>query len=529
MAEGEPMSEDWIYGWKLKRIAIAILLVLFVVLDRWVVRYATVVEEGSLKRVVCIGKVVDVNSGDIVRFGDGTVKIGRVTSSDMEGNIEFRDATGNLVRLRRGTRPDEVTQIEERQDQVLTMRVLTWPRSLRRQGSDFRGAIVVVGNVFSGRPFADRVLKVGDRLFMSVPMKRLDRIERVELNEYFRNPFLLRLTAFFFFVTILVGGFKGILTLAALGVSLLFMLTVYVPGLLGEVAKAASNGAWFAGCCVVAMGGVWFVQRRYFTSPFGKKSPLGSRDATRWLAGTLAATTGFWATIRLMGGHPVPLALFTAFVVTLATFVIITGFSFKVISGSLGVLGGLAVCAVISLVASRMLSFTGLAVELGFLELGTVLFRQPETHGWPFRDFLTAGLIIAAVGAMMDVSMSVSSTIYEVKRANPNISPMAAMKAGYNVGKDIMSTMTDTLLFAFIGADLVLIVMPGLVFPEGGRLYPFLRMMNEEEFAVETIHALMGTIGLVLAIPISAFIAGWLTTFYRGHPLSDQTTPGENR
>ncbi|GIX08000.1 MAG: hypothetical protein KatS3mg115_2403 [Candidatus Poribacteria bacterium] len=185
------------------------------------------------------------------------------------------------------------------------------------------------------------------------------------------------------------------------------------------------------------------------------------------------------------------------------------------VSGSLGTVGGLIVCALISWIASKALWFTGLAVELGYLELGTALWRDPVANRWPFQEFLTAGLIIAALGAMMDVSMSVSSTIYEVKRVNPNISVLGAFRSGYNVGRDIMSTMTDTLIFAFIGADLIFIVMPGLIFPEGGRLYPFMRMLNMEETAVEAIHALTGTLGLVLAIPISAAIAAVLTARYR--------------
>ncbi|MEO2003776.1 MAG: YibE/F family protein, partial [Candidatus Poribacteria bacterium] len=179
--------------------------------------------------------------------------------------------------------------------------------------------------------------------------------------------------------------------------------------------------------------------------------------------------------------------------------------------GSLGTVGGLLACGLIAYVASKLLWFTGLAAELGYLDLGALLWRTPGARDWPFVDFLPAGLIIAALGAMMDVSMSVSSTIYEVKRANPAISPMAAMRAGHNVGKDIMSTMTDTLIFAFIGADLVFIVMPGLTFQEAGRLYPFVRILNDEAGAIEAIHAIMGTLGLVLAIPISAFIAGLLT------------------
>ncbi len=508
------MSERLMYRWRVKLALSGVMLLAFIGLDRWAARYATVIPEGALTRVIAVGEVVDVNTGDVVYLRDGTTRVGRITEWDMYGSLTFHDSGGGTVELTKGPRPGDVLRTLEQQDQILTMRVLTWPKSLRASGHpDFRGAEIIVGNRFQGR-FVDRVLRLGDRLYMDIPMKRPDRIDRVELREYFRNPFLIRLVGALAVALMLVGGVKGLLTLAATIASLAMLFGVLVPGLLGSVAAAARSGGWIV-AIVCVVGGMGWVAARLIEPDRRERLLRSARRhwyaAPAWLVAGIIAGATTWACVRMIGQRPLQLALFVSLVVTVITFAVITGPGPKVISGSLGTVGGLLACGVISYGASRILWFTGLAVELGYLDLGAMLWRTPEARPWPFVEFLTAGLVIAALGAMMDVSMSVSSTIYEVKRANPNISPVDAMRAGYNVGKDIMSTMTDTLIFAFIGADLVFIVMPGLTFQEAGRLYPFVRVLNDEATSVEAIHALMGTLGLVLAIPISAFIAGLLT------------------
>ena len=495
------MNDDFIYSWRVKAVLCAVLLPLFVMVDRWIANYADAEQEGALTRVVCVGTVVDIQTGDIVyRRGKPTL-IGTIAESDMSGGIvlivndeEIELTTRNLLRV-----------IED-QDQALTIRIDTWPKELREAGYDFRNNTKVVGNRFQGQ-LDDHVYSIGDKLFMELPLKRTDDIDRVipELRGYFRNTFLWRLIAVLGLSLILVGGVKGLLTIFATVSSLALLMLVFVPGLLGATAEAGRSGFLIIGFLALAAGVVWIVQR--WRSGRGRIAlPMLGVAAAAVAAGIL--TEG---SVVLIGARPLPLALFVSLVITLATFTIITGFSAKVISGSLGTVGGLLACGLISWIASKSLWFTGLAVEFGYTDLGAVLWRDDTSNPWPFLDFLSAGLIIAALGAMMDVSMSVSSTIYEVKKANPNISVVGAMRAGYNVGKDIMSTMTDTLIFAFIGADLVFIVMPGLDFGESGRLYPFMRILNEEDVAVEAVHALMGTLGLTLAIPISAFIAGLLT------------------
>ncbi len=217
--------------------------------------------------------------------------------------------------------------------------------------------------------------------------------------------------------------------------------------------------------------------------------------------------------LTISGYNPIAVALLIAALLTLATFLLITGFSFKVISGVLGTLGGLAAVGVLSVISQHVLALTGLAQEFGFLELGIALWRTPASHHWNFTGILSAGIILGAVGAMMDVSMSISSSVHEVKQVNPNITVRQAVRAGLNVGRDIMGTMADTLIFAYLGAHMMTMLLPQIDFPEVGIIYPFLRLVNDEATAVAIIQAVVGTIGLVLTVPIAASVAGFLTQY----------------
>ena len=217
--------------------------------------------------------------------------------------------------------------------------------------------------------------------------------------------------------------------------------------------------------------------------------------------------------LTISGYNPIAVALLIAALLTLATFLLITGFSFKVISGVIGTLGGLTAVGILSILSQHLMVLTGLAQEFGFLELGLSLWRTEETHHWNFAGILSAGIILGAVGAMMDVSMSISSSVHEVKQVNPNISVRQSIRAGLNVGRDIMGTMADTLIFAYLGAYMITMLLPRIDFPERGVLYPFLLLVNEEMTTVAIIQAVVGTIGLVLTVPIAATVAGFLTKY----------------
>ena len=374
----------------IKIVAILLILLSVAVLHVKLYRFAEVTHDGALQVLVCLGRVIGIDTSDEA-------------------------------------------------DQVLSFRILS---------GQFRGEIVEVNNIWTGRSFGDRVLHKGDVLFLDIPLRdpMHPKIERVSMREYFRTPFLLYLAGMLGVLMILVAGMKGVRAILTLFVTALAVLYLLVP-------------------------------------------------------------------LTLSGYNPIGVALLIAVLLTLATFLLITGFSFKVISGVLGTLGGLAAVGILSVISQHAMALTGLAQEFGFLELGIALWRTPASHHWNFTGILSAGIILGAVGAMMDVSMSISSSVHEVKQVNPNITVRQAIRAGLNVGRDIMGTMADTLIFAYLGAHMMTMLLPRIEFPEVGYLYPFLRLVNDEATAVAIIQAVVGTIGLVLTVPIAASVAGFLTQY----------------
>ena len=89
----------------------------------------------------------------------------------------------------------------------------------------------------------------------------------------------------------------------------------------------------------------------------------------------------------------------------------------------------------------------------------------------------------------MDVGMSISSSVHEVKEVNPNVSVRQAIRIGFNVGRDVMGTMADTLIFAYLGAEIITMLLPRIDFPEIGVSYPFLRIVNDEATAAAILQA----------------------------------------
>jgi uncharacterized membrane protein len=104
----------------------------------------------------------------------------------------------------------------------------------------------------------------------------------------------------------------------------------------------------------------------------------------------------------------------------------------------------------------------------------------------------------------MDVSMSIASSIEEIHRANNTLSRRELIKSGMNVGKDIMGTMTNTLILAYTGGSLP------LMFLYATYNVSSVKVFNLEVISTEIIRALVGSIGLVLSVPLTAFVSGYL-------------------
>ena len=116
------------------------------------------------------------------------------------------------------------------------------------------------------------------------------------------------------------------------------------------------------------------------------------------------------------------------------------------------------------------------------------------------RGIMFAGIIISSLGAVMDVGMSIASVVFEIHTKVPGLSKTELFKSGMNVGKDIMGTMANTLILAFAGCSLSIMIL--LM----AYNMPYFRAINLNTVSTEIIQGLSGSIGLVLTVPITSLI-----------------------
>lgn len=201
----------------------------------------------------------------------------------------------------------------------------------------------------------------------------------------------------------------------------------------------------------------------------------------------------------LKGYNPVLLSIFSCIVVISVSFLIISGLNRKTVAAIAGTVVGIVIAGLLFLLFSAMMKITGVANEHAKMLIFSAQQVQIDLKG-----LLFAGVLIASMGASMDIGMTVSSTVNEVGINSPGISRFALFKAGLNVGRDAMATMTNTLILAYTGTSLNLILLLSL------NSIKSIAYLNWEILAIEITRALTATIGLVSAIPVTAFIAAEL-------------------
>jgi uncharacterized membrane protein len=122
------------------------------------------------------------------------------------------------------------------------------------------------------------------------------------------------------------------------------------------------------------------------------------------------------------------------------------------------------------------------------------------------KAILFAGIIIGAMGAIMDVAMSISSALWEVKEKAPAISFEALFRSGLTIGRDIMGSMANTLILAYIGTSLSVVLILSVYSDSLSSLF------NTEMIVVEILQALAGSFGILFAMPLTAFFCSTIYT-----------------
>lgn len=212
---------------------------------------------------------------------------------------------------------------------------------------------------------------------------------------------------------------------------------------------------------------------------------------------TVAALIFILLPLLLKGWPTIPTTFLISVLVTAATFVILGGVDRKTVCACLGTLAGIALATVFGLMAQSWLRIDGYRQEYAeaLLQL-----RQTEESGIGITGLITAGVIVSALGAVMDVAMSISSAIQELTRVNSDLTARDLLKSGMNIGRDMVGTMTNTLILAILGSGLTLIVY---IYSLG--LQPW-QLLSSAYMSLEAISAVASSIGVMLAVPFTAAI-----------------------
>ena len=199
----------------------------------------------------------------------------------------------------------------------------------------------------------------------------------------------------------------------------------------------------------------------------------------------------FWILIPLlMKGAPTLLTVFLVCAyITVVTMVILGGVCRKTVCAALGTVAGTALALLFGLLSQSLLRIDGLRLT------GTPL---------GLRGLLVAGVVISALGAVMDVAMSISSALTEVHTVAPDRDGRALFRSGMNIGRDMVGTMTNTLILAFLGSGLSFIIY---LYSLG--LDPR-QLISSPYMATEVISGIASSIGVILAVPLTALITSFI-------------------
>ncbi len=200
-------------------------------------------------------------------------------------------------------------------------------------------------------------------------------------------------------------------------------------------------------------------------------------------------------------------SIITCLFIIIMTLLLINNFSKKTICASIGCFLGVISTSLLTVIMTKILDLTGLINEEAYY-IQTIDTSNP----FDLKAIIFGGIIIGAVGAIMDVAVSISASLLEVyenaKKENKNFKTL--MKSGITIGRDMMGTMSNTLVMAYIGnslsTTLLLVVYSGSV----------LELINREMIIVELLQILVGSFGLLLTIPFSSLVCSYIYTKFGG-------------
>lgn len=197
----------------------------------------------------------------------------------------------------------------------------------------------------------------------------------------------------------------------------------------------------------------------------------------------------------LWGVSPILSALIISVLSTVATMYLVAGYNSKTNAAVLGTVLSLIFASALAMLAVKLGHLTGFMGEES-------VFLYTQRPDLSFTGILAASIIIAALGALMDVAVSIASTINEIHLTDENLGIIQLFKSGMNVGRDIIGTMANTLILVYLGSAMPLALLSSNI--DAGKFF------NLNQVASEILSALTGSISLLACVPLTAIMAAYM-------------------
>lgn len=197
----------------------------------------------------------------------------------------------------------------------------------------------------------------------------------------------------------------------------------------------------------------------------------------------------------LSGFCPIASAVLTGILSTVITIYLVGGLNSKSSSAIIGTSISLIFAGALSMLAIYFAHLTGFAGEEN-------MFLYTARPDLSFTGILSASMIISALGALMDTAVSIASTVNEIFETDKTLSVKQLFKSGMNVGRDIIGTMSNTLILVYLGSSLTLVLLSSNI--------DMNKFFNLNQVATEILSALTGSIAILFCVPITAIIAAYL-------------------
>ncbi len=192
---------------------------------------------------------------------------------------------------------------------------------------------------------------------------------------------------------------------------------------------------------------------------------------------------------------PILASLIVCILSTVITIYLVGGLNFKSTSAILGSIVSVGFAAALSILSIKLATLTGFAGE-------EPMFLYTARPDLDFTGILSASMMLAALGAVMDTAVSIASTINEIYLTDKNLTIKDLFKSGMNVGRDIIGTMSNTLILVYLGSSLPLVLLSNNI--------DLNKFFNLNQVATEITSALIGSIAILACVPVTAIISAYL-------------------